>query len=418
MMHQQFSPSVNSRRFAAPDVVESYPLSMLVYRSRAVVAPTEAELEALLRQAQARNQAESVTGLLIYDQGSFYQWLEGPGAALARIWHSIKHDPRHCDIEILREQLIAKRHYGSWNMRLVSRTHGRFEIPLPPSRRRPAEFMDGHRVQPKVFSIKAWDQILDEVVIPGLKWMHRSGSQTDPAPGRPAPLIWHPRVGAVRELAETLRSVDTGAAGHFINGLVSQGASLEALYQEVFEPAARFLGGLWYEDRCDDVAVTLAMGRLQFLARRLSEQFGKTSQRMRPGHAVLVVPQPGELHMLGVGMASELFWRAGWDVSCEFPGTDAALQELVHENWFDVLELSLSTALRHEHRLQHVSETIQAVQNTSKNPAVVIVVDGRVFVERPGSASEVGANAGCVSVVDCVPQAERLLTAIALRTPS
>ncbi|NDA71690.1 MAG: blue light sensor protein, partial [Betaproteobacteria bacterium] len=31
----------------------------------------------LLGQARGRNQAEMITGLLVYDRGLFYQWIEG-----------------------------------------------------------------------------------------------------------------------------------------------------------------------------------------------------------------------------------------------------------------------------------------------------------------------------------------------------
>ena len=417
MMHQEHSPSHMTRAYTSADVFKLSPLSMLVYRSRAVRTPTEPELETLVRDAQARNGREAITGLLIYDQGTFYQWLEGPSASIARVWSSIKHDPRHCDVEILREQVLPKRHFPKWHMRLARRTHERFKIPAP-VQNLPPEFVDGRLVPPIVFSIKAWDEILEEVVIPGLKLVHQADARAVASVPLSASVLWHPRVGAVRELAELLRAVDVGNAGDFINSLVAQGASLNALYQELFEPAARFLGGLWYEDRCTEIDVTMSMSRLQFLARRLSERFEKTSRLFRPGHAVLVVPQPGEAHMLSAGMASELFWRAGWDVSCEFPGNDADLEALVHDHWFDALELSTSTALRREHRLGDIGDTILAAQNASMNRSLAIIVDGRVFVERPQSSVEVGADAGCISVVDCVPAAERLVTSLALRTAS
>jgi hypothetical protein len=123
----------------------------------------------------------------------------------------------------------------------------------------------------------------------------------------------------------------------------------------------------------------------------------------------LVAPEPGELHHLAATMASELFWRDGWDVSCEFPSTDRDLGRLVQERWFDVLELSLSTALRRERAMTAMGITIKAAQAASLNPALMIIVDGRAFVERPRTYQDVGADAGCVSVVDAVPAAHRLL---------
>jgi hypothetical protein len=112
-------------------------------------------------------------------------------------------------------------------------------------------------------------------------------------------------------------------------------------------------------------------------------------------------------------MGSELFWRDGWDVSCEFPNTDSALRGLVRDHWFDVLDLSLSSALLREQELQAMRVTIRAVQASSMNPALAILVEGRSFVERPRAYLDVGADIGCVSSTDAVLTAHRLLDALA-----
>jgi hypothetical protein len=112
-------------------------------------------------------------------------------------------------------------------------------------------------------------------------------------------------------------------------------------------------------------------------------------------------------------MASELFERSGWDVSCEFPASDAALRELVHDRWFDVLDLSLSGAMRRGHRLQAMGETIVAARASSLNPALVVIVDGRAFFEQPKTYLEVHAHAGCVTVIEAVPAAQQLIDALA-----
>ena len=96
-------------------------LSTLVYQSRPVKLFTEAQLQELLVHARAKNHANSITGLLVYDHGCFFQWLEGPPAAVAEIWAAIRRDPRHGDIEVLGEKQIAKRLFSEWDMRLAWR---------------------------------------------------------------------------------------------------------------------------------------------------------------------------------------------------------------------------------------------------------------------------------------------------------
>lgn len=97
------------------------PLSTLVYRSKARLPLSELELLYLLTQARGRNRAERITGLLVYDQGVFYQWIEGPDASMIRLWQSIRRDPRHHAIEILSEQQIPVRLFRDWHLQLAFR---------------------------------------------------------------------------------------------------------------------------------------------------------------------------------------------------------------------------------------------------------------------------------------------------------
>jgi len=89
-------------------------LCSVVYRSRAVSALSDFDLYRLVQTAQARNETESITGLMLYDDGRFYQWLEGPVDNVARIMRLIRTDRRHTDIEILSDKPTASRQFGDW----------------------------------------------------------------------------------------------------------------------------------------------------------------------------------------------------------------------------------------------------------------------------------------------------------------
>ena len=67
---------------------------------------------------------------------------------------------------------------------------------------------------------------------------------------KPGPALW---------CAGLLLAVDQIATAGYINSLMTQGASLETLFQEVFEPAARFLGGLAAEIKGAEVSIVPAM---------------------------------------------------------------------------------------------------------------------------------------------------------------
>jgi hypothetical protein len=271
------------------------------------------------------------------------------------------------------------------------------------------------RIEQSVLARSAWGQLFSQVVVPRLQGNHDAGlpvARADHDAQRPS-AIWHADRGAAAKLATLVLAVDADAVPAYLNAMVAQGATLEALFREVFEPAARHLGGLWDEDRCREIEVTVGLGRLQIEAHRLGSAADQQACAIKPGHTVLIAPQPGEPHGLGAIMASELFERSGWDVSCEFPASIAALRELVHDRWFDVLDLSLSGAMRRGHRLQAMAETIVTARESSLNPALVVIVDGRAFFDHPKAYLDVHAHAGCVTVIEAVPAAQQLTDALA-----
>lgn len=97
----------------------SDPLWGLLYTSTATRPMTEADLDALLEEAQARNEALGVTGWLTYvagedgEPGTFTQYVEGPESVIRRLFYgdaepgttapSIHDDPRHRDVVVIQE---------------------------------------------------------------------------------------------------------------------------------------------------------------------------------------------------------------------------------------------------------------------------------------------------------------------------
>jgi hypothetical protein len=134
-------------------------------------------------------------------------------------------------------------------------------------------------------------------------------------------------------------------------------------------------------------------------------------------HSVLLSAQLNEPHCAGLILSSQVFERNGWDVMCNLPGDDRALNELLHTQWFDVLKLSQSGSLRRDSRLTSIRTTIDSARAASLNPALIVLVDGRTFAERPQVYRAVHANAMCMSALDSAPIAERLLQASRSVTP-
>jgi len=76
----------------------------------------EKELEELLIDIRKRNQKQKVTGLLLYNDGSFIQVIEGPSKMLIELYEKIKKDHRHENIVKLLEEPIKKRAFPDWSM--------------------------------------------------------------------------------------------------------------------------------------------------------------------------------------------------------------------------------------------------------------------------------------------------------------
>lgn len=207
------------------------------------------------------------------------------------------------------------------------------------------------------------------------------------------------------ELARLLIAPNLADAFDLIDRSLARAASPAALFTGLFEPTARKLGDLWSEDSCSEFEVAIGLCHLQTAMRRISFDLLSAPLTRSQPRTVLVISQPGEPHSFCAALHSELLRQAGWNTVSEFPDTDKALCDLVANGWFDAVNLSLSPALRREHWLPRVAETIRKIRKVSRNPALAIVASGRVFAERADACALVGADAATVSSV----QIERCL---------
>ncbi|MBB5045619.1 methanogenic corrinoid protein MtbC1 [Rhodopseudomonas rhenobacensis] len=226
----------------------------------------------------------------------------------------------------------------------------------------------------------------------------------------------HPRAA---ELARLLLAPQPDDAFRLIDRSLATEKTPAQLFTALFEPAARHLGDLWSADDCSEFEVTIALCHLQSAMRRISVDRMAPPVASAAPLAVLVAPQPGEPHLFCAALNGELLRQAGWATSCEFPDCDLALKDLVARTWFDAIDLSLSPALRREHWLPRLAETVRQTRRASRNPAITIVVSGRVFAERPEIGEQIGADAACESAAQIEALIQRLVLArYAARRPA
>lgn len=421
MSSMHSSTEVRSAPSAQPER-SGAPLSNLVYRSRAVRDLSAGQLRQLTLSSEERNRRESITGIVVYDDSRFFQWLEGPSDSLGRVMHSIRNDPRHTDIEILSERTSSERAFGAWNMKLAAPSAERApwgnEVIQAPSdlvcelRLRPSS---APALLAKLGSQRrnAWaneagggvngdeDKVLGRNTAHTLKQVILSAlngaDHFERGATRTGVVKLHPRA---RELAELLVEADQSAARELIEELARADVSITPLYTNLLEPAARSLGDLWAQEGCSEFEVTLGLYRILAAARLLGAVEPPRADPDTKGATVLIAPEPGELHHLGAALDEDILWRAGWSPQCEYPSDDRTLQQLVSATWFDVVDLSLSAAFQRAHWLPRLTKSITDMRAASCNPDLLVVVGGRVFVDRKASAAQVGADAVCMTSSD------------------
>ena len=312
-------------------------IACLTYKSIATASPSAADLEVLVGKARARNRNLSVTGMLLHENGSFLQTLEGPPEKLEVLWSSIKQDTRHDHIEVLSEHIVPARLFSDWDLLL----HTRLDPSIPP-----------HSVR------------------------------------RAAP---EAVAGYIDTLVRLALNADDIGLNTFIAGLAEQGWTSSAIVTLLIEPTARALGDAWLADDCSEFDLTIGLSMLQLAGHAV--RFSSTAEAMRNSrYSILLATAPGEKHTLGTSLLADQFTDAGWRVDMAFPDSDEALANQLGAQHPDALDIGLSDALPRHHALTRLRATIARSRLVAPEHPTVISVGGRMFAEATATAASVGAD--------------------------
>ena len=95
-------------------------LDTFVYCSRAAEGIDDGEVGRIVELSQRRNAARSITGVLVFGNGVFFQIIEGPAVQIDNLIAILRIDPRHHDIVSLeRSEDMRERLYPNWEMERV-----------------------------------------------------------------------------------------------------------------------------------------------------------------------------------------------------------------------------------------------------------------------------------------------------------
>ena len=105
----------DSERGAATGLIQ------LVYVSVAVPRLDPDQIDRVRVSSEARNAKLGITGLLLHQGSSFYGVLEGDRRRVFRLMERIITDPRHHDVQILRESPVSRRRFENWSFGAIPR---------------------------------------------------------------------------------------------------------------------------------------------------------------------------------------------------------------------------------------------------------------------------------------------------------
>lgn len=206
----------------------------------------------------------------------------------------------------------------------------------------------------------------------------------------------------IEEIASLVLGPDVQAAINYILRLKQRGLPLDKLFVELLEPAARHLGKLWDDDRCDFLDVTLGVARLQ----KLMAVFNDTHKMTASGdmRRVITATTAGEQHRFGLAMVEKFLRAAGWQVRSEEGLTPGSVAAAVQNEWFAVAGITLSC----ESRLDVLADMIKTIREQSCNKSIGVMVGGPIFNKNPELVKRVGADAAAVNAPAAVTLAQKL----------
>jgi Sensors of blue-light using FAD len=88
-----------------------------VYCSASTKTPlSSTELESLLEECRRSNSKADITGILLYQNGSFFQVLEGEPSTVEALFDKISLDKRHYQTKKIIFEPITTRSFAAWTM--------------------------------------------------------------------------------------------------------------------------------------------------------------------------------------------------------------------------------------------------------------------------------------------------------------
>jgi blue light- and temperature-responsive anti-repressor len=341
----------------------------LSYRSKALQAFSDADLTELETSAANNNRRLDVTGIFLYNDGDFFQSIEGPAEQLESVWAKILADNRHSITEIQPLSFSPYRLYSGWNMKLFKQKNV--------YKSSTESYQPKNKISDILFNIvreDIWPELIKKhAIVPP-----QSDAETYEI-HRLANLLINDRSDLPEQMLNTYYKNNFASLGNF--------------YSFVIGPLARHLGDLSAEDIYNEFEVTIALHRALVFFRKIrhfhSSKFVNYSPR------VTVANMPGEKDIISSVIDYEILWQAGLTVDLNFSKTDEELLQHVSTHQIDVLDLSQSPTQFKSSQIPRLKSLIENIHAYSLNPKLLVMLKGRGFSNLSKNSESFGADFIC-----------------------
>lgn len=102
----------------------------MIYTSVAARKFSSEDLTKLLEVARRNNERDGITGMLLYEDGTFIQVLEGEEEIVESTYERISKDPRHCKLILIARFELEQRTFHHWEMGFFDASGGQL-LKLP-----------------------------------------------------------------------------------------------------------------------------------------------------------------------------------------------------------------------------------------------------------------------------------------------
>ena len=148
----------------------------------------------------------------------------------------------------------------------------------------------------------------------------------------------------VEELSQMLLNEELSVSKSYLRILIEEGISVEQIYLDLLQPAARRLGVCWENDSLDFATITLAVWHINQLMYYLSPEFlQNTVEHGKSKGSILLVPSLGSQHTLGLFMLAEFFRKSGWEVFADPALSEQDIFSSIGERNFQIVGISIGS---------------------------------------------------------------------------